>query len=75
MSCTTPTSAYASSTPSPDAARQIDDDALLKREALRLIHDQRTTRDSRKLFASLPHQGPDFEAEENADRDAMGHEL
>ena len=59
MSCTTPTSAYASSTPSPNAARQIDDDAFLKREALRLVHGQRATRDNRKLFASLPRAFPD----------------
>ena len=33
--------------------RQIDDDALLEREALRLVHGQRIARDNRKLFASL----------------------
>ena len=32
---------------------QIDDDALFEREALRLVHDQRTARDNRELFASL----------------------
>ena len=33
--------------------RQIDDNALLEGEALRLVHGQRITRDNRELFASL----------------------
>ena len=69
MSCTNPTSVYASSTPSPDAARQIDDDALLKREALRLVHGQRTTRDNRKLFANLPRAFPHAHLEQFIDWD------
>ena len=33
--------------------RQIDDNALLEREALRLVHGQRIARDNRELFPSL----------------------
>ena len=35
------------------STRQLNDDALLEREALRLVHGQRIARDNRKLFASL----------------------
>ena len=40
--------------------RQIGDDALLEREALRLVHGQRIARDNRKLSASLGKMGTHF---------------